>query len=80
MTTVTPAATEVKDAFARNIAWLAKLDPVLPRHLLFAGWDVRQFGYRELAEELARWEPLLERLPTGDYRMTLAAKAQISFR
>jgi hypothetical protein len=68
---------DIGTAFARNIAWLASVYPIIPRHLIFVGLDVRGFGYRELSAELRRWEPVLEGLPTGDYRLTPEGERRI---
>lgn len=73
-----PTSAEIEIAFARNVAWLLKFGPILPRHLLLIGWYVNGLPVLQMIAELQRWAPLLDQLPTGDFRITPAAEAKVA--
>jgi hypothetical protein len=49
-----PTAGEIEAAFARNVAWLEKFGPVLPRHMLLVG-HLMPIGITAALAELQRW-------------------------
>jgi hypothetical protein len=66
-------------AFARNVRWLLKFGPRLPRHLVHIGFLVERHPLKLVMAEAERWLEAGDLLEDkcGDYRLTEAGMAKI---